>query len=803
MAIKLRRLGCVFTHKPLIPSGVDKVHVGTELQLSYNTDFSIEDELIKNPNGVDGRHIVLSRDGYDITAPYTEIEVDSDRVIYIRYRLLFDSKSNPTNRLESFETSDWSRISSTSSRDSYTLNNIIISTPSIFMEQSTGSILEENIKFNVDGYLVIKGDGAHTSTSWYVEDNDGNILYKREKDVDNKTSIQLPSKLFSEDKIYVVKAKFHNELGGESNLGAFIYNPNITNLSNFELKPILPFSKGQSLYFRFMLLRPNITKLGIIIKENRYDSEIEVYRKDDIQPSASICISDSDLTVGKSYKVYAFTIVNEQGFEYSSALTKVCEFTFQEPMIYPILASTDYPDFYGDLGRISTGNVVVNTAELKNGLFVMGGNSVNKLCLYGRYGSGIRKTKIEFELPMTAGDLDEDPSTLLPYINVLPMYNDMIAVNYALFNGNTYKRSFWAFFNVDLVNNEVTLIGPKEKACVTFADEYLGTALSSSAVVAKDNTIYYIPSGYVPTNDFEDLPMFSLKVVDTGRGYEIIREKVIDVVKEGIKRHMTMCPYNTNIEGNEDFLILGGTTDEEFNEISSSGELQRGVTYFKIANHDVLNFNTRTKEITTLGFLSNDVGGKTNFPEQLYNFAAYRRADGKIVLFNNSNTGDTKYNSASYVIDLSKLTIETDLGAKKERNETRIDLPFRSTVSMRNGDFVRFSYAAAMYNYALLYSHTPLLTYTDAEISINKNLIVRPGEFITVENLYIYDTVIIEGTSVNNTGRIKWIDKNRVITLDFRDRVFTRDAEMTSAEYASIPTQHLWILDGVDIKITD
>lgn len=796
MPLKLQRIGCTLTNRPLIPSSLKLKHVGTELQLSYSSNFNSEDDIIPNPNGYEGRHICLESDGVDITAPYTEVEVDTDRIIYVRYRILMDSIIDPTGTVEYMQTSDWSRISSTEGRDIYTLTGLIISTPSVFMEQNTGNVLEDKLKFNADGFKNIVGDGSHVSTSWVVEDSDGEILYKRMRDVDNKYSISLPVEMFSGDKIYNIKAKFHNDLGGESNFGCFTYNPNITVTGNFELKPVLPFTKYQDLYFRFMLLKPNIVRLGIIIKENRYDSEVEVYRKDDFLPRTSIRISDANLVVGRTYKVYAFCTINNGGYTYNTALSKVCEFTFQEPAVYPLLSGSDYPKLYGDLGRVSTGNVIINTAEFKNGLFVMSGNSANKLCLYGKYGKGIMATKIEFDLPFTLGEVEEENNTVLPYINVIPMYNGMFAINYCLFNRTNYKRSYWAFYNIDLVNNEITLAGTKEQSTAMFADEYLSTAISSSAVVDRDNTIYYIPSGYVPTNEFEDLPLFSIRFTGT----EVIRKKVIDVIKTGIKRHMTICPRNAEVRGNEDFLILGGTTDEEFNEVNEDGYLMDGVTYFKLSNRDIFNFNTGTKTINKIGELGHTGSEELDFPEQVYNIAAYRRADGKIVLFNNSNNGDYKYDTTSYLLDPDELSLTGTIGAVAENNDTRVDLPFRSTVRMRNGDFVRFSYVGAMYNQSLLYSAQPLLNYTDAEININKNLVVKPGEVIAIENMYLYDTVTIQGSSLDDTGIIRWTDKNVLRVLDFRHRIFTRDATLTKEEQASIPAEFMVVLTGVTVR---
>ena len=796
MSLKLQRIGCTLTHRPLIPSSLNLKHVGTELQLSYSSDFTSKDDIIPNPNGYDGRHVCLETDGVDITAPYTDVEVDTDRIIYVRYRILMDSTLEPTGTIEYMQTSEWSRISSTEGTDIYTLTGLIISTPSVFMEQTTGGVLEDQFKFIADGFKNIKGDGAHVSTSWIVEDGDGEILFKRMRDTDNKYSILLPTNMFSGDKIYIIKAKFHNELGGESNFGSYTYNPNISVTGNFELKPVLPFAKYQDLYFRFMLLKPNIVRLGIIIKENRYDSEVEVYRNENFLPKTSIRITDANLVVGRTYKVYAFCTVNNGGYTYNTALTKTCEFTYQDPTVYPLLSGTDYPQLYGDLGRVSTGNVIVNTVEFKNGLFVMAGNSANKLCLYGKYGKGIMATKIEFELPFTAGEVEDDDNVVLPYINVLPMYNNMFAINYSIFNRTNYRRSFWAFYTIDLVNNEVTLAGTKEQSTAMFADEYLSTAISSSAVVGRDNTIYYIPAGYVPTNEFEDLPMFSIRYTGT----EIIRTKVLDVVKPGIKRHMTMCPRNTEVAGNEDFIILGGTTDEEFNEIDSDGYLLEGVTYFKLSNKDIFNFNTSRRELTKIGELGHTGEEELDFPVQVYNLAAYRRADGKIVIFNNSNNGDYKYDSSTYLLDLDDLTPDSTIGAVKENNDTRVDIPFRSTIRMTNGDFVRLSYVGAMYNQSLLYSSQPLLNYTDAEIAINKNLVVKPGEVIAVENMYLYETVTIQGSSLNDTGIIRWTDKNVLRVLDFRHRIFTRDATLTKEEQESIPAEFMVVLTGVTVR---
>lgn len=1004
---------------PYIPINVDRKHVGTQVQISRSTDFD-------NPT-----YMVIDKRIYlpdDILTLNLEFQGSLDEVVYCRYRYLFDSKTQPTGNPDFYIEEQWSRISSIRGDQSgVKIDNIVIATPRLTITDTTESILDRKITVKVDGFKVLMGSGEHKYTTWEIVDSNGNKVFSREKDVDNVKSIDIPMSIFQQGKLYSVKAKFVTDTNGESNYGMQPYLTNVVESEKFDLVPVLPFTQGQSLYFKLKLYTPNVTKVEVIVKEDRNDSEIEIFRKSDYTPSYSIVVPretiESLTASGVSYKVYANITYTIAGKIYQSSTKFITRFTMEKTMVYPVNTYSKYPGRYALLNDIVSSASVVNTAELKNGTFLLADNSQTGFSLYGKYGDTIRQSNVSIVLPTD----DMQRGTEFPYVNILPLYDDNILVNYAIFNSSNYKSSVWALYKADLANYTFDLITYK-----IFNDERYSTSLNSSAVVGKDGYVYYIPANYISTvpntaiadisarfllrdlnntdgtfsafiknssfgsgsgswsvsdkthysvpgdmgyfkstaNNFTSSEVlsidissftnsspngysiqFDLKIPSTssyvtdgsypgiftiadntgnnalmsfgldknassgstatfvarvgtsdtvisttvkkdetvrvtviveattvkiyfgvalvetltvskginygkkfylGRGVglsngsefyfgkisffstalseerlkqpedpdetvndvdlplfrikydgsNLVREKLINAVKPGITRNLTMCPLADGVAGQEDFLILGGTDSTKVPVQDKTGANIPNVYYYHLSNREMMRFSTMTRTLSSIP----NATIPASVPREWYSPEAHLRADSKIVLFNNAIEGSEAVNSCSYLLDFTKLG-ETDFFVK-ENDESTVNLPFRSTVRMRNGDFIRISHYDLSISKGLLYPHDTLTSYTDAEVTINKNLVVPVGSVITVPNLYIYDSVTIEGnydpvTQTHNTGTLRWIDENKVRVFDYRDRIITRDTTVTSAEDRAMDKEHLLVLDGVNYTVRD
>lgn len=1010
-----RRRFSTLLREPFIPAGSDHKHAGTEIQVSLSPLFE-EDKIIAS------KVVSLPE---NILYINIELELSLDDVVYTRYRYLFDSKTTPTGNPDTYVRDDWSRISSLyGDQEGFRYDSTVLTTPVVEVNESRTSILNEYLTATVDGFKVLVGVGKHAYTTWVVVDTDGNEVFCRKKDADNLTSIRLPFSIFQHQKLYSIRAKFHTDTNAESNYGGVMYNPLILNASKIKLTPVLPFTVGQSLQYRVAIFASNAVSLHIKIYESVTDGEILRITKDVTPITNNVVIDSSQLVKGARYIVKAYAKVNDGTGPYSTPLEYIHDFVFQDTTLYPIIHSSNYPGKYTLLNEIGQGNTCIVSRELKNGTFILGANGKTGFKLYAKYGDAIRTTGMEVELPTHVTEANME----MPYINVLPMYNDHVMINYAIYSDGHYKSSVWALYNVNLVSSKFTLVSYK-----IFDDEHLATSLSSSAVVGKDNYVYYVPALYGETGPNEGIPnlcsryltkdidvdqrriipyintttfgnvnatwgtstkcsytkvgnlikfatsntsfaisenmyidmstftsdpscaqgytikfdfmvpstytqgtpsfgnypgMFCLtdntgnnfglafgleknnstgatckfntqvtggdgtnsisttinknevikvyivvlpnrikiffndvevqsrsytrainfvKRLYFGRannytsgaefyfgdisfyntpfdadrinkieepndvfnyrtlpmfkiglsGSELVRTKLVDTVIPDATRHITMCSTGDQEQGNETFLILGGTTNERFTESLPSGQLVTGNYYYKLCNKKLYQYSTRTNTVAEIP--NSDL--PLNFPVSKYSLSAFHRGDGKIVVFNNSLYGPEYVNAASFTLDLTKIADGTHYAV--DDNETIIDLPFRNTIVMKDGDFLRISSAPANISKVLLYPHLELTAYVDSDsvVNINKNLVVPIGTVMTIENAYRYESIVIEGDAPDNTGKLIWIDKNERRVLDYRDVIITRNTRVTSAQDAATPKEHLWILDGVSYEI--
>lgn len=791
MAKRLRRPR-ILVNSPYIAPTTDKKHIGTRVQFSRSTDFTdtsmmVCDMVVYEPEDILNIKLRDSAGGF--------IEVDLNEVYYYRYCYIFDVASVPTNNPDLYTQEPWSVIASVyGDQEGFRFDHIVISTPVLSVNDNVGNVSNRYLTVKAEGFNVIIGSGEHKYTSWFVLDTDGNLIFSREKDEDNLTSITLPYSLFKQGKVFTIKARFITNTNGESNLGTYVYNSNVIENEKFTLTPILPFQKGRSLFYRLKLMAPYVTKLTLKIFEDKGDSEVLKTTKVITNLTSTISIPSDDLTIGLPYKVYAYLTFTNGGSSYNGATAFINSFTLKQVDMAPIIQNAKYPGRYSLLNDLVIGAGVFTSRELKNGTFLLSDNSGQKFRLYGRYGNTIRGTGIEINLPLPAA-ID----IAMPYINVLPMYDDKVMINYTAYETSDFKSSVWALYNVDLVNNQWTLLTTAQ-----YRDELFSTSMCSSACVSAEGCIYYIPAaknttGYDDHQADSELPMYKLSITESGGRYTLRRDEVLSTVVTGVTRHLTMCPLNVGIAGNEEFLILGGT-DSNRNSANATGN-QTGLFYYSLTNLKVYKFSTNNNQVTEI------VNGNlpANFPVNKYALSVFKRGDGKFVVFNNSLYGPNAEDSSSYVIDLSKATQAAQEPGyfTQDNNDSRVDLPFRSTILMQSGDFLRLSHSDLAYSKVLIYPHNNLTDYvdTDVTVSINKNLVVPIGTTLTIENPYLYDTIIIEGDAPDNTGILKWTDVTQMRVLDYRDKIITRDTVVTQAEDAATPKEHLWVLDGVSYKV--
>lgn len=778
--IKSKRLNVLIPHEVTV-TNPDLDHIGTRVQVAEQTDMDngdiLVDKTVRTPD--------------DIKRIAIDLELDTESNIYVRYLLIFQDRNTQQEIQGNF-----SVISSIhGDQQGFKFSNVIVNTPYVKTEMNNSSLNNRDMKISLDGFQVLVGLGKHKSTSWLITDGNGVEVFKREKDEDNLNSITVPYQLFDSTKLYLLKAKFNTDTNGSSNFGCFVLNTSTVEKYNYSLEPVLPFLYGQSLFYKATYKTNTIRNIGIIVKQVLGDVEVEVFRREDYAPTRSIVVPKDNLIQGATYRTYSFAkmLVNGKVVNTSSSLYHT--FVYLPNNKTEESTEADYPGKYTKLNPLVTGGLVVVSRELKNGTFLIAKNSHPKFSIYARYNNTVRDTGLEVELPEPGnlGDL------FVPYLNVLPLYDDRVMVNYCTYkSGTNYRNSIWALYDVDLVTNDWTLVKHK-----IFPDELYSTAMNSSAVVGKDNVVYYVPARYETQKGTpEKLPVFKIEY----KNNDLVRTKIeneaipSNITGVDVFRNVTMLAVdNYKVNGKEQFIVLGGT-DKDGTPILDPNGNQTGSKQYRLNNLKAFNVSSASSLLAPTNKV--EVGELPgNFDLDLYSPSAFLRKDGKMVIFNNCDMGTRALNSESFITENINNGQFSSQSVKAEGNDSTIDIPFRTTLVCNNGDFIRISYRDELLMYTLLYSHVKLANYEDDIITLNKNLVVPIGRTVTIENPYLYDTIVIEGTDDQNTGILRWADQNFVRTLTYKDVIITRDTTVTQAQADLIQKQHLWVLDGVTYTI--
>ncbi len=90
---------------------------------------------------------------------------------------------------------------------------------------TTDGIREDHDKtlFNLiaTGYDVV-GNSIHESTSWYIEDTNGDVIWSRIKDIFNKNKILVNEVILKSNQVYRVKCMFHTSTNDVSDITTYI-----------------------------------------------------------------------------------------------------------------------------------------------------------------------------------------------------------------------------------------------------------------------------------------------------------------------------------------------------------------------------------------------------------------------------------------------------------------------------------------------------------------------------------------------------------------------------------------------------
>jgi len=731
---------------PIVEEGTDVTHTGTSWQITRFPDMTKREYFI----------IESLNDTENLLQYKYDIDINETESLYVRTKYHF------SNGLSS----RWSKIVPLrSDQIGVKLSSTVLSTPLVEFEINHVDTIYTELTLKTNDMQLYAGAGNHKSTTWNITDIDGKVIFNREKDEDNLTSITIDAKILKPNKVYAIKAKHHTDSNADSNFGKVYLTTHNGETSLFEIVPGNRMVPNRYVYCKLSVYTNKFSRVDLIIK----DSKGNIVASNLDQLSRTPRIFTGDLKLYNNYSLYArITLVDGTKTQYKHVVSEI----MVPNTLIDMSNNINYLGKYSFNQELLLGGLTVqSTSETYAGDIFYTKHNDNNIYRF-KYNSQSKLSQME-----VAATLDGDYDLFdKPYINIVPMFDGRIIVDYSadLKDGKVRRSTFkqFEYNNITKVLQEINVLHRD--------NELYGTATTTSAVPVHKNFLYYIPNKEID-NDGNSIPL-RMKILDAE---SFVMDEIIDL-PYSVTRHATLVRVD-----NSKLLLVGGSNEEV---VDTSGEVWREhVTDWKRYTNDIYVFDIPTKTWSKVGELPADT------PEDLYAFQGYLRRDRKIVLFNSVDSGSTVGNQDVYIIDT------VDYSVTKDSIDEADNLIYRNSIVLNNGDILRISSRVLdpqkVYRYVSDTLSDEQLIDNDV-IDVITDLIVKPGQEITIESPYRYTSITIEGTSYEDSGVLKWIDGDRVREFRYRDKIVTRPEDFTNNLYdPTITWDTLTILEDAYFNI--
>jgi len=712
---------------PILPTNSGLKHSATSYQIAKFPDFNNPEFIIKES----------LLDEVNLLEYRTELEIDNEDTIYVRTKYHFIDDNNVEKQ------SNWSRITPINgNQKGFKLSDVIINTPIISYE-----IISNNIKITTSEMKMYVGSGNHISTSWRITDSDGHIVYDRKEDRDNLTNIVI-NNILKDGKSYVIEAKHHSNTYNESNYGRKLLMNYSTGYNLYDLELLGDITKDRKQYFKLKLYTTNFLNMDIEVRDILGTVIKSLYNTSTLVNYITL----DNMNLYSSYEIFVRIKLSDGNVTsykkvYSNILSKNMLVKYNPFIEY--LNKYDYTNDY-----LTNGISASSTREMYDGKILSTDYLTNTISLYKFENTSLIKLK---EVISLGSELTID------YVNILPLHNGDVVINYSTTDSQNYKKSIFKKYNYDPIKLILT-----EVNSITRDNELYSTSLNNSAVVSDEDYIYYIPSTEVVGDVKVNLSLYRLR---TG---SFVFEKVTELPFNAIKNVSIFRDNNNSI------YVLGGSYGDKY---TSENEL-----YWTRDNNSIYKLNTSNstlEEITTLPI---------EYSTSVYCIHSFLRRDGKIVMFNSVHNGESLGNHSVLIYDAENNSFEIS------NIDNNLNIPFRNNIILLNGNIVRISSLPndpqKSFTYICNTKTSSDLNIVDDTIELNTDLVVNDGEIINIESAYSYDTITIIGT-----GILKWVDKNSVREFTSSDLIVTRNTVMTQTEFDAGNYSNVFVLDGVTFVV--
>lgn len=731
----------IVTDKLLLPDNSNITHTKTHYQMSTNIDFDKEDVIVYD-----------NIDSKNLYGKIVEIDVDESTILYIRIKYYLNIMQN--NEIVEKVTS-WSKILLVNDyNNNFILSSSIVITPEISSDMQQDTIIISGSKFE-----MFSGYGDHEYTNYYVTDIYGNSIYTKTKDRFNLTNIELNLTL-PYNSLIKLGLSYKASTSYESNKAIqFINNVN-TNNKLFKFDYPERFVNNRKFYYRLKLYTKDFLSYDLhIVNKKTQDVVLEVNDESKTTNVLTYHIEDYTLVQEFEFKIRLKfnNKTTEEGYSYSDWKV-VATLPLAKNYIYPYIRETKYCDKYEMVNDVSTSGIASSTMRETYDGYVIGTDFDNNcLWLYKNDEGTLTKIKKVFEF---THKLDVD------YINVIQLPNHDVLVDTVTFTDTKQQESKFYLFDYNPIKQEFTLLNELVRK-----DERYNTAINNSLAVDNKGNVLYIPCFIADRK--QNRSMLKLRHLDTET---MTIKKEYDLPKASL--------YNSSIVVDKDdnfYIFCGSNINKYENEHGDRTEV------WNRDNNEIYKFNLETESYELF----------TEFPEEvplnIYTMHAFRRLDNKIIFFNATHSGNgVEYNK---FITLDVRTKEFSI--KPVNGE--INVPFRNNIVFTNGDIHRISSMVKDPQKHLIYRSNTRLADNIPDVttiaSEAKILVVGDGEVVTIEDIYKYEDIIIEGD-----GLVRWHRPQGITILTSRDLIVRKDTSLTMEEIND-KYESILILDGNQLEI--
>lgn len=721
--------------QPILPAGKDITHVGTSYEIGRAMDFTVPSNVIEK----------VENDKVNLTTKYFELDIDYDDVIYVRCKYHFDIAGVPHE-------SNWSRVVPVNSlQTGIKLSSSIVKTPSVNISEE-----EDMINITTSDFGMYTGPGTHLSTDYLITDTDGEEVFKRDNDFNNLTHIYIRDSL-EYGKIYVVAARHTNSTNNTSNYGKQLllnYSPD-SELYSFDAPE--DFVKNRKFYYRIKLWVGKFKSYDLEVR-NSNTGDVVVSRLAHTKTIDYLPLTESALEVYNFYDIYLrINFQDGTKTEYKKVFTS----SLLENKIYHYDPTVKYCDKY-DIGKTKntegiTCSILRETFDNK---FIGVDFKTNSLNIF--------KLTSDNELFAISEAYKFDRNLDIDYINIIQLPNHDVLVDVVMYTEKRQAKTMFLLFEYDPIKLQLILL--KQKIRV---DERYTTSVSNSLVVTNAGEIYYIPS-YL-TNGKNDTRIWlklrkletpSLEITDINMPYDV--------------------KYFANVilDRNDNVYVFGGSYTNYYN-----------------ANTDDLHTETwevNEKEVYRLDKTNNTFELWTQlpayYPDSMYCIQPIRRKDGLNILFNAVWSGDALEHDKFITFEpISKTFNELDINGQ-------VRVPVRSAMLFNIGDVYRYTSKVQDPQACLIYNSNTNLPenipdFTDIEKE-NIELTVGDGVVVTIEDIYKYSRI-----TINGTGLLKWYRPQGITVLNSKTLIVNKDTIIAQNTLANRAYEQILVLDGCELRI--